>query len=75
MRGVGMANSITCVVPYGDAGKPCSDSSECEGRCLQKPPLMDDGAKTLGACEVNSDHFGCNSEVLGGIAQGTLCTD
>mgnify|MGYP003586725036 CR=1 FL=1 len=33
MRQVGRAQTWQCVVKYADAGKRCTDASQCEGQC------------------------------------------
>lgn len=65
-----------CVLTFSDAGKACTDSSQCQGNCYadlsQGPP---DGKAVTGKCAVNSNPCGCNSRVEGGKATPTLCVD
>lgn len=77
---VGMVGMPACVVPTKDAGKPCGDSSECEGRCLvedwrgEHPPRV--GTLSRGTCEASNITNGCFGEVRRGrIATAFLCVD
>ena len=75
-RREGLAGIYACVLPAKDAGKACTDSSQCEYRCLAKP--SDDlrpGQKAGGQCQVNSSPFGCRTEIKDGMADATLCID
>ena len=40
--GLGLSSQYECVFPYADAGKPCTSSSECLGRCYLVNPLSED---------------------------------
>lgn len=72
---VGMFATPTCVVPYADADKPCSDKSDCLGMCMIAPDAVIGSAAT-GACQKNSkDYFGCYNEVRAGIVVGGMCWD
>ena len=68
-----------CVVPYADAGEACTDSSECEGRCLVDLTNTDAnpavGSSATGICEADTDPCGCWYEVLDGTTQQGLCAD
>jgi hypothetical protein len=65
-----------CVVSFKDAGKSCSDSSECSGRCtLNSPGNVQPGTATKGTCTANSDPCGCFQLVTNGKADYTLCAD
>ncbi len=66
-----MSGVSACVVPYADAGSGCNDSSECIGRCLKR----NSGSEAGGACEADNNPCGCETEVIGGEIQGTLCID
>jgi len=77
---VGMVGTPACVIPAADAGKTCSDSSECQGRCLvedwegDRPPPI--GTKSKGMCEASNLTFGCIAEVRRGrIATPFVCVD
>lgn len=69
MRGVPM-----CIVSFKDAGKVCSDSSECSGRCMaQNSPQPDKPAK--GVCAPDNQPCGCFQTVEKGLAGYPLCAD
>jgi hypothetical protein len=64
-----------CVVTFKDAGKSCSDSSECSGRCTVTPGSVPSGTQTRGACTPNSNPCGCFQLVVNGKADFALCVD
>lgn len=69
-----MLGTFECVVRYRDAGKRCTDKSQCTGDCLYEgrqpaPP----GA--TGVCQRTSDPCGCRARVIGGNVQHTICGD
>jgi len=83
----GMMQSSMCVVPYADAGKTCSDSSQCLGKCLLN---ADNGSAerksdferattsatpVTGSCEADDRTFGCIAEVKNGAVDVALCID
>jgi hypothetical protein len=75
IRGVGMFGLFTCVIPYADAGKACSDTSECRGTCVA-PEGAKPGSKVVGKCQSDSAGvFGCSSAVKDGIVLPGLCND
>ena len=63
-----------CVMPYADAGKTCTDNSDCSGDCLVTG-IVPTGSATSGTCQRDSDRFGCHQEVVGGMGQAALCID
>lgn len=72
-RPVCKAQRPICVMPYKDAGTACSDSSQCDGRCVADGPT-DGPGQVAGVCETNNDPCGCVTEVVGGVAR-TICVD
>lgn len=64
----------TCIVPTKDANKPCSDSSQCIGRCIDKSDETV-GITKNGRCEADNDTAGCFSEVQQGKRTGMICVD
>lgn len=73
---VGLLGNYMCVLKAKDAGKTCSDSKECQYRCLaneQSSPKHP--KKVTGACQASNNPFGCSSEIIDGVAQPTLCID
>ena len=65
-----------CLTPFSDAGRYCSDSTQCEGRCLAAGdrPVARPGRTVSGQCEFyhpTGFEHGCGPEVRGGrIAPG-----
>lgn len=73
-RPVCMMGKPACVVTFKDAGKSCSDSSECSGKCVTKAGAQP-GTETRGQCTTNSDPCGCFQLVTKGKADYPLCAD
>ncbi len=82
LRRVCVAQELVCVTRFRDAGRPCTDKSECEGLCLvstdticdepgncREPRLPRPGDKVVGTCQEDDDPCGSFIEVRGGIAQ------
>ena len=65
----GLAGAV-CTFAAKDAGKVCTDSADCEGRCEAGDP----GGAT-GICSARISPFGCYSEMRDGVAQPALCVD
>lgn len=63
-----------CVLPHADAGKSCTDSSQCEGRCVVENGA-DPGKQVTGVCSRNNNPCGCFTLVQNGVSQPTLCAD
>jgi hypothetical protein len=70
-----LAGALACVVPFADAGRSCSDSSECEGLCLVEEGNWEPGALVVGACQEDSNPCWCASEVKQGKIEGGECWD
>ncbi|HRD27512.1 MAG TPA: hypothetical protein PLO65_04340 [Caulobacter sp.] len=65
-----------CVIAYRDSGQVCTDSDQCDGRCVADDGYSPKAPGPVAAhCEADSDRCGCATEVLGGVAQATLCID
>lgn len=73
----GMRGSEMCVMPYADAGKVCTDASQCEGSCLAEgradPSQTGQGAK--GICQADDKLFGCVAFIKKGVQGATICID
>lgn len=73
----GRMQTERCVLSYADAGKRCTDGSECEGDCrigdVTGAPRA--GADAVGQCTATSSRFGCYTTVTGGKAEATICVD
>jgi hypothetical protein len=75
IKSVCMLKIPACVQEYADAGKACTDGSDCSGECLTGQPFFDAGVTVTGACSVNNDICGCFQSVKLGVAQPALCVD
>lgn len=66
-----------CVITYKDAGKSCTDGSQCEGDCLGETVsgAAAAGSPATGKCSTNSDPCGCRTLISDGKAAATLCAD
>ncbi len=74
MQPVGRLQRQTCVVPYADAGKTCSDKADCQGACIAEGNLEAQGA-TTGQCQKTNVQFGCYAKIVGGKATAAICID
>jgi hypothetical protein len=71
------AASFTC---FADAGKACSDGSDCQGDCLvprdRTSRTLPIGAEVMGQCQATSSPFGCRATVeKGRVATPWVCRD
>jgi hypothetical protein len=65
-----------CVIAYADAGKTCSDKSDCQGRCLHQGEAPADPATAVtGQCQATSDPCGCFTTVVKGHVGPGMCVD
>jgi len=65
-----------CIFAYADAGKSCTDSDQCKGRCIAAEGAMPEGGATVaGICEADNDLCGCSTEIVGGKAVAGRCVD
>jgi len=71
---VGKAQIPTCVTPYADAGKACTDKSQCEGNCILEGNIEATGDVT-GQCQKTNRQFGCYAKVVNGKSTGAICVD
>ena len=74
MQPVGRLQRPTCVVPFADAGKTCSDKADCQGACIAEGNLEAQGAVT-GQCQKTNRQFGCYAKVVNGKSTGAICVD
>ena len=80
---IGLAPRESCNLPTLDAGKVCSDSSECEGACLadlsraDQDRIRKDKAviETQGKCTPWRIVVGCTAPVTGGKVKDIMCVD
>ena len=75
VHGVGMFGTPACVKPFADAGKVCSDKSECQGLC-KAPENSVVGSRSTGTCQKDThDIYGCYNEVKQGAVVAGMCFD
>jgi len=73
VQGVGMFATPACVIPYADAGKACSDKSDCLGMCKASHDATV-GQEDTGTCQrTNQDIFGCYNEIKDGVVVAGMC--
>lgn len=72
---VGRLQRPTCVVPFADAGKACTDASQCEGGCIVTGNIEPSSAPVTGQCQRAKVQFGCYAKVVGGKAVDAICVD
>ena len=68
----GRLQAETCVHPFADAGKACTDSAECAGKCVS---IGNSSEATAGQCQADDRLFGCYSEIKAGKSVNTICVD
>jgi hypothetical protein len=74
----GLAGERMCVTPYPDAGKACTDKSDCAGRCIADYGSVKgrtSGSPAVGKCQADDALFGCYAEVVQGRLGARLCVD
>lgn len=72
----GRRNAELCVTPFPDAGKACSDGSECAGRCIVEGGAeMQPDESIVSICQRDDALFGCFSTVENGAILRGLCVD
>ena len=64
----GRAQMDLCDLPAIDAGKSCTDSSQCQGLCFAS------GTPSTGTCSPRTLNFGCHDVMEDGI-QMSICID
>jgi hypothetical protein len=75
-RRVCLMGTWSCVMPYSDGGKTCSDKKDCQGQCrYEGGESLAPGAPAKGVCQRNSDPCGCFAEVRDGKLGHALCVD
>ncbi len=74
-RPICMMGTPACVVTYADAGKACTDSSQCSGQCVTSGMSAPPESAATGICTANSDPCGCFQLVENGKAGYPLCAD
>lgn len=76
-RPVGRRRHPICTTPFSDAGKQCTDSTQCKGGCFLEgwriAPTEESAAK--GICRRDNSPVGCFIEIKKGRTQPGLCAD
>ncbi len=73
---VGILQMPACVIRNEDAGKECSDHSQCIGLCLIQDKYVEINTKAYGTCQHDNMPFGCSAEVKAGVVDSyTICVD
>lgn len=75
VRRAGLLGYENCILPYADAGKTCSDSSDCIGDCRLTSSGAAPEETVTGTCQINDSLFGCFQTVENGRAGHMLCVD
>ena len=65
-----------CSIQYSDAGKTCSDVSDCEGKCIAEDgDRSPEATNVTGTCQASDNPFGCQAEVEDGRVTSFRCVD
>ncbi len=64
-----------CVRAFADAGKACTDTSQCQGKCVGSAGAASASEKVSGQCQADDRLFGCYSEIRDGKAAYAICVD
>ncbi len=76
LQRAGLMGCYTCIVEYADGGKTCSDSSECQGDCLNYDDFIPtDKINQTGQCAKDNSPFGCYQVIEKGVAKSAMCVD
>ncbi len=76
IRPVCLMGKPMCVVTFRDAGKECSNGSECgSGKCRTAGMDVQPETVAKGICAPTNDPCGCFQSVEGGKAGYPLCAD
>ena len=78
-----LTDTERCILPTSDAGKICTDSSQCEGPCIanitqeQYSALIETQVpiSATGYCSSWMTSAGCNAYVEDGMVNGIFCVD
>jgi hypothetical protein len=71
----GMLGMEQCVHAYADAGKQCSDSAQCQGKCVGSAGAVSPDKAASGTCQADDRLYGCYAEVRNGKAVAAICVD
>lgn len=71
----GMLGMEQCVHAYADAGKQCTDSAQCQGKCVGSAGAVSPDKPASGTCQADDRLYGCYAEVRQGKAVAAICVD
>jgi hypothetical protein len=71
----GRVGAELCVKPFADAGKACTDTSQCQGKCVGTVEQTAMVGSVAGQCQADDALFGCYSEIRNGKAVNAICVD
>jgi putative hemolysin len=71
----GRLQAELCVQPFADAGKACTDNSQCEGACVSESMEAAAGETVTGQCQADNRPFGCFAELEQGRPVRGICID
>lgn len=71
----GRVGAELCVRPFADAGKQCTDTSQCQGKCVGTADQASSTVPVSGRCQPDDRMFGCYSEIKQGKAVNAICVD
>ena len=74
-RKVGKRQRFACILPASDAGKACTDSSQCEVACVSPSLSAQPAGEVTGQCQATTHRFGCRAFVENGKVGPALCID
>jgi hypothetical protein len=70
----GIVGFYGCLRTAPDAGKSCTDSSQCAHHCnAARGSSPAPGQAASGQCQADNNYSGCNIEIKKGIAQPRYC--
>ena len=66
-----------CITTFPDAGKACTDGSQCAGDCLASAEggFAAGGSAATGVCASDNDPCGCKQKIEDGKATAAVCAD
>ena len=70
---LGPAHAEYCEYRYVDGGKKCTDSNQCEGKCLSRTLNADSDEAVVGQCQRVYPDPGCSIEVIDGRTHEMIC--
>ena len=77
IKRVCMLQVPACITPFPDAGRRCTDNSECQGKCILEIDHLPEPKETVsGRCQKDDDPCGCKYEVVNGkLGEDSRCVD